>query len=39
MKEKLKIIFETVRTVLKREGINGGDSATMTEFMGNKKDE
>lgn len=29
-----KIIFETIRTVLKREGINGGDSATMTEFMG-----
>ncbi len=29
-----KIIFQTVRTVLKREGINGADSATMTEFMG-----
>jgi len=29
-----KIIFETVKTVLKREGISGGESATMTEFMG-----
>ncbi len=29
-----KIIFETIRTVLKREGISGGESATMTEFMG-----
>lgn len=32
-----KIIFETVKTVVKREGISGGESATMTEFMGNKK--
>ncbi len=30
----LKIIVDTVKTVIKREGINGGDSATMTEFMG-----
>lgn len=29
-----KIIFETVITVLKREGISGGDSVTMTEFLG-----
>ena len=29
-----KIIFETVRTVLKREGISSGESVTMTEFMG-----
>lgn len=29
-----KIILDTVRTVLKREGISGGESATMTEFMG-----
>ena len=29
-----KIIFDTVITVLKREGISGGESATMTEFMG-----
>lgn len=29
-----KIIYETVKTVLKREGINSGDSVTMTEFMG-----
>lgn len=32
-----KIIFETIKTVLKREGISGGESATMTEFMGSKK--
>ncbi len=30
----LKILFETVKIVLKREGISGGKSATMTEFMG-----
>lgn len=29
-----KIIFETVKTVLKREGINSETSATMEEFMG-----
>jgi len=29
-----KIIFATVKTVLKREGISGGESATMTEFTG-----
>ncbi len=29
-----KIIFETVKTVLKREGISGGESDTMTEFTG-----
>lgn len=29
-----KIIFQTVRTVLKREGINSQTSATMEEFMG-----
>ena len=33
-KGDVKIIFDTVRTVLKREGISGGESATMTEFMG-----
>ena len=32
-----KIIFDTVKTVLKREGISGGESATMTEFMGSGK--
>lgn len=32
-----KIIFETVKTVLKREGISGGDSATMIEFIGSEK--
>ena len=29
-----KIIFDTVKTVLKREGISGGGAETMTEFMG-----
>lgn len=29
-----KIIFQTVKTVLKREGINSETSATMEEFMG-----
>lgn len=32
-----KIIFDTVKTVLKREGITGGESVTMTEFMGNEE--
>ena len=31
-----KIVFETVRTVLKREGISSDTSATMEEFMGNE---
>jgi lipopolysaccharide/colanic/teichoic acid biosynthesis glycosyltransferase len=30
----LKIIFWTIRIVLKREGINEPGSATNTEFMG-----
>ena len=30
----VKIIFGTVRTVLKREGISSETSATMEEFMG-----
>ena len=30
----VKIVLETVRTVLKREGISSGTSATMEEFMG-----
>ena len=33
----VKIIFETVKTVIKREGISGGDSVTMTEFMGTEE--
>ena len=32
-----KIIFETIKTVLKREGINNAEAATMTEFMGSSK--
>ena len=34
-----KIIFETVRTVLKREGISSDTSATMEEFMGEERGE
>lgn len=30
-----KIIFRTIATVLKREGISAADDATMPEFMGN----
>lgn len=30
----VKIILDTVKTVLKQEGISGGEVATMTEFMG-----
>lgn len=32
-----KIIFETVKTVLKREGISSGTSVTMEEFMGSEE--
>ncbi len=32
-----KIVFRTVATVLKREGINAANDATMPEFMGNEK--
>lgn len=32
-----KIIFDTVRTVLRREGITGAGSATVTEYMGSGK--
>ena len=32
-----KIIFKTIKTVIKRDGISGGDSATMIEFMGTKE--
>lgn len=31
-----KIVLDTVKTVLKREGISGGEAATMTEFMGSE---
>lgn len=30
----IKIILDTVRKVVKKEGISGGESATMPEFMG-----
>ena len=35
----VKIIADTVRTVLKREGITGGGEVTMAEFMGSKEKE
>lgn len=34
----IKIIFMTVHSVLKREGISSETSATMEEFMGNNKE-
>lgn len=34
-----KIIFDTVKTVLKREGISSASSATMEEFMGSDNKE
>ena len=33
-RKDVKIVFATVKAVLKREGINSGTSATMEEFMG-----
>jgi len=33
-----KIIFGTVKTVLKREGISSDTSATMEEFFGTEED-
>lgn len=33
-----KIILDTVRTVIKREGISGNESVTMTEFMGSENE-
>ena len=36
-KGDVQIILDTVRTVLKREGINSDTSATMEEFMGTEK--
>ena len=35
----VQIIADTVRTVLKREGITGGGEVTMAEFMGSKEEE
>lgn len=32
-----EIILDTVKTVLKREGINSDTSATMEEFMGTEE--
>jgi len=33
----LRILAKTALTVLRREGISGGEAATMTEFMGSEK--
>ncbi|MBR4435120.1 MAG: sugar transferase [Clostridia bacterium] len=38
-KSDFKIVLDTIKTVIKREGISGGESATMTEFMGSNIDE
>lgn len=35
----LKIILDTIRTVVTREGITGGGEVTMAEFLGSKKEE
>ncbi len=35
----IKIIIDTVKAVLKKDGINSENSATMEEFMGTKKDD
>ena len=32
-----KIVLDTVKTVIKREGINSAEAATMTEFLGTEK--
>lgn len=32
-----KIIFDTVKTVIHRDGINNAEAATMTEFMGSQE--
>lgn len=37
-KTDAKIIFDTVKIVLKREGINSGTAATMEEFMGTQEE-
>lgn len=38
-KEDVRILFETVFKVLKREGINSENSATMEDFMGTPEEE
>ena len=32
-----KIVFDTIKTVFKQEGISSGESVTMTEFMGSDR--
>ncbi len=38
IKTDVQILVDTIKTVLKREGISESGSATMTEFMGNKNE-
>lgn len=38
-KEDIRILFETVFTVFRREGINSEHSATMEDFTGTPEDE
>lgn len=35
----IKIIIDTIRTVIKREGINSATAATMEEFMGSERNQ
>lgn len=39
LKNDLKIIFDTVKIVLKRDGVSSGTAATMEEFMGTAETE
>ena len=36
MKTDIKVVLDTVKTVVKREGISSDTSVTMEEFMGSK---
>ena len=38
MKTDIKVVLDTVKTVVKREGISSDTSVTMEEFMGNDKE-
>ena len=35
----VKILIDTIKTVLKREGVNSENSATVEEFMGGEHEE
>lgn len=36
MKTDIKVILDTIKTVVKKEGISSDTSVTMEEFTGNK---